>query len=85
MGQRWLDGYSADVEIFISIGGQRYDVAQIGRGTLILREPAPIPPLTDATLTIKIDGREEISQIFLTDGAEKDQQPVAFHTLAALS
>lgn len=44
MGQRWLDGYSAEVEIYLLVNGKRFDVAQIGNGSLILR------PRSDSSL-----------------------------------
>ena len=43
MGERSLDGYSADVEIFLMIDGRRHDVAQISGESLFLRHPHPIP------------------------------------------
>lgn len=83
MGQRWSDGgYSADVLIYLLIDGKRFDVAQIGGGKLILREPAEIPPFTDATLVLSIDGREEVRQVFLSGGAEIDQRPIAYQTVS---
>ena len=78
MGQRWLNGYSADVEIYLLIRGERFDVAQISDGSLILRDSNDIPPGTEATLVIKIDGHEEREHIFLRAGAESSEEPVPF-------
>jgi hypothetical protein len=78
MGQRWFDGYSANIEIFLLVAGKRHDVAQIGRGSLLLREPTSIPPATDARLTIRIDGHEEIEDVVLIQGAAVNDQPVPF-------
>jgi hypothetical protein len=78
MGQRWLDGYSAEVEIYLLIAGRRIEVAQIMGDTLILREQHPIPPETFAELVIKVDGNEEREQIFLRAGAESSQELVPF-------
>ena len=78
MGQRWLDGYSAEVEIYLLIDGRRLDVAQIAGDTLVLRDQQVIPPETSATLVIKIDGHEEREQIFLQAGAESSEELVPF-------
>jgi hypothetical protein len=78
MGQIWLDGYSAAIEIYLIIGGQKHDVAQIGGGSLILRHAVKIPPMTNAKLVVKIDGREEVEQVLITDGATCNREPVSF-------
>jgi hypothetical protein len=78
MGQHWLDGYSAHVEIHLLLDGKQIDIAQIGHGSFILRSPQSIPPGTEATLVIKIDGREEVEQVFLAEGATNRGEPVPF-------
>jgi hypothetical protein len=78
MGQRWLDGYSAEVEIYLLVNGKRFDVAQIGNGSLILRDPAPIPASTEAKLVIKIDGHEEIEHVLLTESADESEKLIPF-------
>jgi hypothetical protein len=78
MGQLWLDGYSAEVEIYLLIDGKRLDVAQIARDALVLRDEHPIPPGTAATLVTRIDGHEEREEIFLRAGAENNEQLVPF-------
>ncbi len=78
MGQQWLDGYSADVEIYILFEGRTYDVAQIGNGSLILRDPTPIPANTDVTLIICIDGRETKETIHLAERADSPEVAVPF-------
>jgi hypothetical protein len=78
MGQRWFDGYSADVEIFLLHNGKRFEVAQIGGGSLILREPAPIPAGTHVNLVIRIDGHEVEEKIYLAESAELSEKAVPF-------
>jgi hypothetical protein len=78
MGQRWLDGYSAEVEIYLLVNGKRFDVAQIGNGSLILRDPSPIPASTHAKLVIKIDGHEEIEHVLLTASADESEKLIPF-------
>ena len=77
MGQRWLDGYSADVEMYLLVKGKRYDIAQIGGGSFILRGEHDIPAKTSAELVIKIDGEEERQQILICEDARQDE-PVAY-------
>ena len=78
MGQRWLDGYSAQVELYFLVDGKRHEIAQIGNGSFILRDPNEIPPGTSGTLVIKIDGREEREEVMLCNGAAKREEPVLF-------
>jgi hypothetical protein len=78
MGQKWFDGYSADVEIYLLYNGKRFDVAQIGNGSLILREPAQIPKDTTVTLVIIIDGHEVSERVHLTGRTDCVEQPVPF-------
>jgi hypothetical protein len=78
MGQKWLDGYSADVEIYLIYNGSRYDVAQIGNGSLIMREPAPIPAETLVTLVMIFDGHEVREKVKLTSSAETCEEAVPF-------
>ncbi len=78
MGQRWLDGYSAEVEIYLLIAGKRHDVSQIIDDTLILRDQQSISPGTRAMLVIKVDGHEEREQIRLLAGAESNHELIPF-------
>jgi hypothetical protein len=78
MGQRWLDGYSADVEVYLLIAGERVDVAQIGHGKLILRTPREFPPGTRATLVFTVDGQEEREEVVLCEGAANVEEPVMY-------
>jgi hypothetical protein len=77
MGQRWLEGYSADVEVYLLVRGVRHDVAQIGGGKLILRGNPDIPANTEATLVVIIDGVEERQDIVICEAA-RQEEPVAF-------
>ena len=77
MGQRWRDGYSADVEIYLLIDGKRYDVAQIGRGKFILRGEHAIAADTRATLVIIVDGEEERQEILICEDV-RHEQPAAY-------
>lgn len=78
MGQRWFDGYSAQVEIFLLVDGKRYEVAQIGAGSLVLRGKFSIPPNTEAKLIIRIDGHEERDTILICNGSEIPREELSF-------
>ena len=77
MGQRWLDGYSADVDIYLLVKGERYDVAQIGHGKLVLRGEAQLAAQTEAILVIVVDGVEERQRIIICEDA-RCEEPVTF-------
>jgi hypothetical protein len=77
MGQRWLDGYSAAVEVYLLIKGKRHDIAQIGGGSFILRGKHDIAAKTEATLVVVVDGIEERQQILICEDA-RNEEPVAF-------
>ncbi len=77
MGQRWLDGYSSEVDVYLLIKGERYDVAQIGGGSLILRGNPVIAANTQATLVIIVDGVEERQEIHICEDV-RHEEPVAF-------
>lgn len=60
------------------IDGKRYDIAQIGDGTLLLRDNQQIPPQTWAKLVVVIDGHEERDEVVLFKGAVNSEEPVPF-------
>jgi hypothetical protein len=78
MGIQWKDGYSAQVEIYLVVGDQKLDVAQVGPGWFILQEPNALPPETEAELVITVDGRETRRHVFIHDGALVDAKEVAY-------
>jgi hypothetical protein len=77
MGQRWLDGYSAHVEIYLLVDGQRHDISQVGGNSFILRGAPNIPAQTAATLVIKVDDEEERQDILILDKV-RQKEPVAY-------
>jgi hypothetical protein len=78
MGTHWNDGYSAQVDMYLVIDGDRVGVAQVGPGWFILEDDRAIPPETDAELVIAIDGRETKRRIFLHEGAIRQGTEVAY-------
>ena len=65
-------GHSADVRAHLSVNGRNIDVAQLGPGYLILRDPIETPPVA-AILTFQIDGNKEVRHLWLTAGIKSDQ------------
>ncbi|HMQ15672.1 MAG TPA: hypothetical protein PKC49_06840, partial [Phycisphaerae bacterium] len=51
------NGYSADVQIELRIGGKRFPVAQTGGGKLILDQPTMLPS-SEGEVVMHIDGHE---------------------------
>jgi len=62
------DGRSADVKIFLQIGGERLRVAQVGPNSMILRDLRKCPPGTSARVIISVDGHEDLHDIVLQRG-----------------
>lgn len=50
--------------MYLMVDGQRHDIAQIGRDSLILRQAAPISN-GHAQLVIRVDDHEEIQDVIL--------------------
>jgi hypothetical protein len=61
-------GFSALIDAYLLVNGQRIAAEQIYGETLILREEAELAPGTAATLVLCIDGCHEEREIVLTEG-----------------
>lgn len=78
MGKRWTDGYSADVELYLMVDGERYEIAQVGNHRLVMRDERSLPAGTEAILVINVDGVERRREINLCDGVPGGQQLVPY-------
>ena len=78
MALHWPDGYSAQIDAYLLVNGERYAVAQVVGGALILRQPQQIAAGTPARLVIAIDGHEKVQSIVLGEGASVGQQLVPY-------
>jgi hypothetical protein len=78
MGLLSKNGYSAQVDIQLHVGDKQLVVAQVGPGSLVLRQPCFIPASTVGQLVIKVDEREERHDVLLFEGATSDQEVVNF-------
>lgn len=79
MGHRWSDGgYSTDVMLSLLIGDERIPLAQISRTWFILRTARAIPPQTEATISIVVDGSERRRHAFIPQGADGSADVVGY-------
>jgi len=78
MGIQRENGYSAHVEIYLLVDGEPLRVAQVGPGSLILRDLREIPPGASAKLVIKIDDHNEEHDVILFEGASGSRQLVKY-------
>jgi hypothetical protein len=60
-------GYSAAVQMHLSVNGRIFDIGQLGPDFVILRDPADHGP-TEAEITFSIDGRVRRWPVMLPDG-----------------
>lgn len=65
--------HSADVRIELYLNGSVFNVAQLGRDFLILRDPFDHPP-ADAEISMSIDGHEDRWAVRLAEGIQAGQR-----------
>jgi hypothetical protein len=82
MGVRRDNGYSASVAAFLSVGGQRVDVAKINRDYLTLADACELAPETEAQLNVVVDEKKSTRMIMLNDGVAAGQREVRYSVLA---
>ena len=69
--------FSAVVRASLRVGSVEYNVAQVGNGYLILRDPQSMEP-TNAEILLSIDGVEERQQVYLSDGIDPEITRTAY-------
>ena len=82
MSNREQNGHSASVAAYLSVGGQRVQVAKMNGDYLTLVDSCELAPNTEAQLNIIIDGKESTQLILLDDGATPGQRKVPYSVLA---
>jgi hypothetical protein len=82
MGVRRENGHSASVAAFLSVGGQRVDVAKINRDYLTLAEACELAPETEAQLNVIVDEKKSTRMILLNDGVAAGQREVRYSVVA---
>jgi hypothetical protein len=80
MGTIWKDGYSADVTLYLVIGDEALDVAQVGPSFLILSEHREIESCF-ATIVIEVDDRRTEYSVLLDDASI--ESPVVNYAMRA--
>jgi hypothetical protein len=74
--------YSAQVDLFLTVNGNRLDVAQVCAEYVILKDPTQLPRCR-AELSIVVDGNELRSPVYLKNGAVPFEATVEYERLAA--
>jgi hypothetical protein len=82
MGIFHKDGYSASVEAFLVIDGQQLKIAKTSRDTLTFAQPCELPPGSEGTLSITVDGCESTRLVVLDDGVLNGNQLARYSTAA---
>jgi hypothetical protein len=65
-------GYSADVQMHLSVSGHVFSIGQLGPDFIILDDPTDHPP-ADAEITFSIDGRVRRWSVLLPNGISLGQ------------
>jgi hypothetical protein len=82
MGIRRETGYSASVAAYLSVGGQRVQIAKLNRDYLTLADSCELAPETEAQLNVIIDEKKSTQMILLNDGVAPGQREVRYSVLA---
>ncbi len=69
--------YSAPVTLELNAHGQTYPVAQVGNGTLILRDPRRLPP-GPAEIIVTIAGDRKVHDVVLCPSSDDDDADEVF-------
>lgn len=78
MGTQHKDGYSADVEGFLVVAGQRIRLATSNGCSVVLAESCELVPNTVAELLVIVDGSETSRAVTLPSGVRKGQTLVEY-------
>ena len=82
MGIQHEHGYSADVEGFLVIRGERVRLAKSNDRAFVLAETCELPPGTVGELLVIVDGESDSRLITLPGGVCKDQTIVGYQVAA---
>ena len=80
MGTIWKDGYSADVNLYLVVGDEAIDIAQVGPSFLILSESRPIESCF-ATIVVEVDNRRTEYSVLLDDASI--ESPIVNYAMCA--
>jgi hypothetical protein len=82
MGRQYADGYSASVEGFLVVGGQRYRLAKTNYRSFTLADDCDLPPGAEGELIVTVDGNSFSRFVSLPNGIAVGQSTAAY-TVAA--
>jgi hypothetical protein len=71
------NGYSAPVTLELRAHGQTYPVAQVGDGSLILRDPRRLPP-GPAEIIVTVAGVRDVHEVVLYPSSHDDDADEVF-------
>jgi hypothetical protein len=74
--------YSARVEAYLVVAGERIVIAKTGPDAVTLVEPCELPPGTTGELEIIVDGHVDSKLVVLNDGAMSHRREVRYSVLA---
>ncbi len=72
------DGYSAEVEIYLSTDGVKLPIGRVGPNYAVLRESVDLPIGAEATIVIIVDGTEHRYDVVLFHGLSRESRYVEF-------
>lgn len=78
MGTYHEYGYSADVEGFFVIRGERVRLAKTNGRTFVLAEPCELPPGAEGDLLTIVDGESNSRRVVLPEGVCQGQTVVKY-------
>ena len=75
--------YSPDISIELLIHGERFSVASLGPGFMIVRQSRPVPP-GPGTVTLTVNKRVTIFHITLSAGIDPSQRRQSYQLLSTV-
>ena len=77
-------GHSATVRLELNVGDQVFELAEIGPGTALLRNPVSRPPC-EAEIVMHGDGRRRVWRVDLPEGLSTDSALARTRPMSPLS
>jgi hypothetical protein len=71
-------GYSACVNLRLTIGGRQLALSHVGPGEIIVRDDCQALAPCDAQIEVTVDGRVSRKQVFLPFGIPGPSQRIAY-------
>jgi hypothetical protein len=82
MGIHRENGYSATVEGFFVLRGERIRLAKTNGSAFVLAEPRDLPAGTTGELLVIVDGQKDSKAVTLPEGATTGQTHVSYKVAA---